>query len=1419
MLRRNQVPRRGMILLVVLSMLTLFAIVGITFVMYASSAADSARISRDSETALRVDFEPEQAMAYFLNQFVFDSSDVDAGGMGSAMRGHSLLRSMYGYNSDTGANLKPFSGTGRLHYVHQAGPLAGKDDWALPNYTFFLADGFVRDPERYGTRPPNQAPSPATNPWVGGYNVSYTYPDLNNLFLGAVRADGTVLAHSFHRLYTGFGSLDPNNPNWLNTTDATMKYRVLRPRPAEHPNFPFPEDAGGDVKNRPGTPGYLDPVSGRVCNNDSFWMDLGMPVMTAPDGRKFKVLFAPLIIDLDGRVNLNVHGNIRGQNQTHRSNQGWGAWAVNLGPINDTTGTPYSGVLTAANAGGQPEWPALFVGNGGSLLGKYGPDGGPTRIPQNYAVGALKPHAYAQVDYDESTSAGGVSDGTVTQRYALPTGVNPWPIFPAGYGNGDVATEWPNNPLLYNVWTPFPPNPPQTPPQFDRRFSITNMERLLRFGDANSPALVSELELLLPNNFNDRSSPQGVAASARRRGMVTTHSADRDQPGLTPWVWDPSAAATAYGYPATGANYADAPAGQPIPFPQLVAATMPPNPPPSGATWSSEFTADWRDAIANAVGRMDLAVALTPFPSMDPQVRFDSTAASTLPDGTVTTVAQQYQLAMADRQAFANQIYRRLLAVTGVAPVAAPATPTDAELAPRRWLAQLAVNIVDYIDEDNISTPFNFYNGSDAGDPAFDIGANNGSAELPKYWVFGTELPKLVVNEVLTESFDPMMAGVAPTVKVWVELMNTMPTSNNIPAAAQQADASPVALGVGPVQPAGNGLTAGSANPYSAYQVVLAPGLYAQKANENVLGAPLAVRGGTSTDPTTGEFILGQADTVNGGKQPGAAGAPALPYVPAQDYAALAAVPAPAPTGQGFFLLGPPTATDPQFTDPFKSVTNMGAVPDNTPVIRSKGFLYTFDPVNDTAANGMAVLLRRLAIPHLPPDPNPTTKDPAGNVIPNPFYNPYVTVDYIDQVPFRTTANPDTGGYASRGKKQPYAGRTLVAAPTPPALPDPTKLDPTSPVADETTLDASTKLSHTFGLTNVPAPANKRYDWLVHLDRQLISPMELLQVSGYQPYQLTQQFMLADLDDATRVTPATNMAKVFAHRAPWLDQTRRLYRLFELLTTRDVATGNSDRLRLTGQLTGKINVNTIWDEEVFQALCDANPSNWVSDPKLVTLIYKNMITQRSPGGYPGPVDLDPTTIQALNAALQPAPAAGVTPLQLNRPFLGMGTGYSAAAAGTQTPNARGINDTLLRTLDPPGGNDPNGNLPIAPRLFQSPLDNTLPTATPPGPGFVHPYTQMELLTKIYPRLTTRSNVFAVWVTVGFFEVEDETTTPPRLGREIGKAEGRHIRHRMFAIVDRSVWGPPVQPLGNTGPRTRFDPRSIPALVPHFSIID
>ena len=49
-------------------------------------------------------------------------------------------------------------------------------------------------------------------------------------------------------------------------------------------------------------------------------------------------------------------------------------------------------------------------------------------------------------------------------------------------------------------------------------------------------------------------------------------------------------------------------------------------------------------------------------------------------------------------------------------------------------------------------------------------------------------------------------------------------------------------------------------------------------------------------------------------------------------------------------------------------------------------------------------------------------------------------------------------------------------------------------------------------------------------------------------------------------------------------------------------------------------------------------------------------------------------------------------------------------------------------------------------------------------------------------VTTRSSVFAIWITVGYFQVDQFG----RLGAEIADESGGVVRNRGFYIVDRSI---------------------------------
>jgi hypothetical protein len=248
--------------------------------------------------------------------------------------------------------------------------------------------------------------------------------------------------------------------------------------------------------------------------------------------------------------------------------------------------------------------------------------------------------------------------------------------------------------------------------------------------------------------------------------------------------------------------------------------------------------------------------------------------------------------------------------------------------------------------------------------------------------------------------------------------------------------------------------------------------------------------------------------------------------------------------------------------------------------------------------------------------------------------------------------------------------------------------------------------------------------------------MELLNVSMFKPHELTQQFV-----------PSYGHCAALA----FLNQQSRLYRVFEFLETGSQAMGVARQ----GRVPGRININTMWDVETLLALVDPQPSN-------------NFFSLQNFKIYDPTKPNDPSTLFGkIIASRTPGLATG----QLgpnDRPFLGMAAPYSANElqypAG-QYPGGVGLADTFLR-LTPPA----SAGAPPTPLLG-------VPTS--------HPYQQYELMTKIFNNVTTRSNVFAVWLTVGFFEVTDDTTRPVKLGAEMGRAENRHTRHRMFAIVDRT----------------------------------
>jgi hypothetical protein len=78
----------------------------------------------------------------------------------------------------------------------------------------------------------------------------------------------------------------------------------------------------------------------------------------------------------------------------------------------------------------------------------------------------------------------------------------------------------------------------------------------------------------------------------------------------------------------------------------------------------------------------------------------------------------------------------------------------------------------------------------------------------------------------------------------------------------------------------------------------------------------------------------------------------------------------------------------------------------------------------------------------------------------------------------------------------------------------------------------------------------------------------------------------------------------------------------------------------------------------------------------------------------------------------------------------------------------------------------------------------------------HPYWRSEMMQKVMNLTTVRTHQYAVWITIGFFEVKREgdpgmiqqgipLLAYDLLGPEIGAASGQTTRYRGFFLVDRT----------------------------------
>ncbi len=305
--RNNLQSRRGMILLVVMAVLSFFAVMGMTFILMTGKNRDSAETAQlaaqNSKTAGN---SPQDLLEEGIMQvLVGPPGATDTERQSSALYDCDIIGDMYGavdsgfdtVSASFSANkMTPVSAeyAGRVVTIAD-GPYKGQS-------TIILNSRGAIMPFASGIGGTEAIPSCTcvinkSRPFQGdaaNYDAADLTGNTSNSFMSLRYTGGAngikvgrVVMPSYYRGETTRPGLTANELGGTAVYQALTSNSIKNA--ASNNASPWDVDNDGDG------------------DNDSVWMDLGLPPRPMPDGTLVVPLYAILVEDMDGRINVNAH--------------------------------------------------------------------------------------------------------------------------------------------------------------------------------------------------------------------------------------------------------------------------------------------------------------------------------------------------------------------------------------------------------------------------------------------------------------------------------------------------------------------------------------------------------------------------------------------------------------------------------------------------------------------------------------------------------------------------------------------------------------------------------------------------------------------------------------------------------------------------------------------------------------------------------------------------------------------------------------------------------------------------------------------------------------------------------------------------------------------------------------------------------